>query len=89
MGNVSEKVAEMNTVYSPDLIIMDARKCFINGGPTKSEIRESGFVLASDSRIAIDIEEVKIIQSFDGNSLGGLEPEEMTQIRLAKELGIK
>jgi len=89
-GNkVPEKVAEMNTIYKPDLVLMDARKCFINGGPSEGEIREPCLVLASESRVAIDIEEVKIIQSFEGNSLMGLKPEELRQIKYAKELGIE
>jgi uncharacterized protein (DUF362 family) len=90
MGNeVPEKVAEMNTVYRPDLVIMDARNCFINGGPGKGEVREPGLLLASEGRVAIDIEEIKIIQSFEGNSLVGLKPEEARQIKYAQKLGIE
>ena len=88
MGKVQEKIAEMNTIYQPDLVIMDGRKCFISGGPTKGVVREPGLVLASKSRVAIDIEEVKIIQSFEGNSLAGKIPTEITQIKYARELGI-
>jgi len=87
-GRVQEKIAEMNTVYKPDLVIMDARKCFINGGPSKGEIHSPGFILASESRIAIDIEEIKIIQSFEGNSLIGKNPEDIVQIKWAKKMGI-
>ncbi len=88
LGRVSEKVAEMNLIYRPDLIIMDARKCFITGGPSKGEIREPGLILASESRTDLDLEEVKIIQSYQGNALEGKKPEDLTQIRYAKELGI-
>ena len=90
IGNkVQEKVAEMNTIYKPDLVIMDARKCFISGGPAKGEMREPGLILASENRVAIDIEEVKIIQGYEGNSLPGIKPEELRQIKYAKELGIE
>lgn len=88
MGRVQEKIAEINTIYKPNLIIMDARKCFINGGPSKGEIRKPGLILASESRIAIDIEEIKIIQSFEGNSLIGKNPEDMAQIKWAKKMGV-
>ena len=88
MGHVSEKVAEMNTIYAPDLIIMDARKCFITGGPSKGTVREPGIVLASTSRVDIDIEEVRVIQSFEGNSLAGRKIEDLPQIKRAKELQI-
>jgi hypothetical protein len=42
-------------------------------------------ILASTSRLGIDIEGIKIIQSFKNNSLAGIIPEELTQIKLAKE----
>jgi len=86
--NLQEKVAELNTPFKPDLIIMDARKCFINEGPSKGEVREPGLILASDDRIAIDVEGIKIIQSFKGNSLKNLDPWEIPQIKRAIELGI-
>lgn len=89
MGKVSEKVAEMNLIYKPDLVIMDARKCFIKGGPSKGEVREPNKIIVSESRILIDVEEVKIIQGYSGNSLAGKSPKKLTQIKLAMELGIE
>lgn len=89
LGKVSEKVVEMNLLYQPDLVIMDARKCFITGGPSRGEVREPKLILASESRVAIDIEEVKTIQAYEGNSLADKEAEELTQIKYARELGIK
>ncbi|MBU0976318.1 MAG: DUF362 domain-containing protein [Patescibacteria group bacterium] len=88
MGKVQEKIAELNTFFTPDLVIMDARKCFINKGPSDGEIREPNLVLASTSRVEVDIEGVGIIQGFEGNSLGGVKPEELPQIKRAMELGI-
>ena len=88
MGNIQEKIAELNTLIHPDLIIMDARKCFINKGPAKGEVREPNLILASTDRVAIDTEGIKIIQSFEGNSLGGINPLELPQIKRALELGI-
>lgn len=86
--HMEEKVAELNLVFRPDLIIMDGRKCFISGGPTKGELREPKVILASTSRVAIDLEEVKIIQSFPGNNLANIDPEDLIQIKHAKEIGI-
>jgi len=88
-NHLNEKIAELNTVINPDLIIMDGRKCFINRGPSEGEIAEPGLILASENRVAIDIEGIKIIQGYDGNSLSGLQPEDLGQIKTAKELGIK
>jgi len=58
-------------------------------GPSEGMLAEPGLILASESRMAIDIEEIKTIQSFEGNSLSGIEPEEILQIKRARELGIK
>src|SRR3989338_8929633 len=87
-GHLKEKIAELNSVINPDLIIMDGRKCFINKGPSEGELVEPNLILASESRLAIDLEEIKIIQSFAGNSLAGIRPEDLGQIKRAQELGI-
>jgi len=86
--HIQEKIAELNKIIHPDLIIMDARKCFINKGPDKGEIREPNLILASKNRVAIDVEGIKIIQNYKGNSLKGINPWEMPQIKKAKEYGI-
>jgi hypothetical protein len=71
MGHIGEKIAELNTLVAPDLILTDGRKCCISGGPTAGECREPGLVLASGDRIAIDVEGLRILQSYAGNSLAG------------------
>ena len=82
-----EKIAELNTVIKPDLIILDARKCFVRGGPFSGEVAEPNLILASNDRIALDVEGIKIIQSFPRNNLRR-KPWEYTQIKRATELGI-
>jgi uncharacterized protein (DUF362 family) len=86
--HLQEKVAELNKVINPNLVIMDARKCFITRGPAEGELREPGLILASTDRVAADVEGMKIIQSFKGNSLAGIDPWELPQIKRAVELKI-
>lgn len=88
LSNIQEKIAELNTLVKPTLIIMDARKCFINKGPSSGEVREPNLILASTDRVAIDVEGIKIIQEFKGNSLAGVNPWELPQIKRAVELKI-
>lgn len=88
MRHLQEKIAELNKIIHPDLIIMDARKCFINRGPDKGEVANPNLILASKDRVAIDVEGIKIIQGFKGNSLKDLNPLEITQIKKSKEFGI-
>ncbi len=86
--NLQEKIAELNKIINPDLIIMDARKCFIKKGPAEGELREPKLILTSTDRVAIDIEGVKIIQEFKGNSLKDIDPYQIPQIKRAIEMGI-
>lgn len=88
MRNIQEKIAELSSLFSPDLVIMDARKCFINRGPSEGDLGEPNLILASTDRVAIDVEGIKIIKSFKGNSLSGIDPLDLPQIKRALELGI-
>jgi uncharacterized protein (DUF362 family) len=88
LSHLQEKIAELNALFNVDLIIMDARKCFINRGPAEGEVREPNLILVSDDRIAIDVEGIKIIQSFKGNSLKNIDPWQLPQIKRAIELNL-
>ncbi|KPJ54565.1 hypothetical protein AMJ47_04110 [Parcubacteria bacterium DG_72] len=85
---LQEKIAELNKIIKPDLVIMDARKCFISKGPSSGRLVEPDLILASKDRVAIDIEGVKIIQSYKGNSLKNIKPQDILQIKKALELKI-
>lgn len=87
LWRLSEKLAELNLAIAPDLIIIDGRRCFISGGPSSGELREPNLILASGDRIAIDVEGLKVIQSYPGHSLKK-GPWELTMIRRALELGL-
>jgi uncharacterized protein (DUF362 family) len=86
--HLCEKLAELQLVLKPDLIIMDARKVFITGGPAKGEMQEPNFILASGNQVAIDVEGVKILQGYAGNKLEGKSVWDLTQIKHAVELGL-
>ena len=88
LRHLQEKIAELNKIIDPNLVIMDSRKCFINKGPSEGELRAPELILASEDRISIDIEGIKIIQSYEGNSLAGINPENLRQIEFAKEIGL-
>jgi len=85
---LQEKIAELNKIINPALVIMDARKCFISGGPAEGKIAEPNLIMASDDRVAIDVEGIKIIQGFEGNSLSGIDPWDLPQIKKAATAGV-
>ena len=67
---------------------MDARKCFVSGGPESGEVKEPNLILASTDRIAIDIEGLKILKSYPAKNKLDLPLWEIPQIKRAVELGL-
>ncbi|MDH7563762.1 MAG: DUF362 domain-containing protein [Candidatus Bathyarchaeota archaeon] len=87
MRNLQQKLAELMLVVKPDLVIMDARKVFITGGPARGELRTPNLILASGDQVAIDVEGVKVLQSYPDSSLR-TDVWNLTQIKHAVDLGI-
>ena len=91
-GKVDEpmylKMIELSLPVGPDLIIMDGRKSFVTGGPDNGEVVEPNIILASGDRIAIDVEGVKILQSYPRENLIQAPVWEMPIIRRAIELDL-
>jgi uncharacterized protein (DUF362 family) len=87
LRHLKEKLVDLNLVVHPNLIIMDGRKCFITGGPFSGEVRNPNLILASGDRVAMDVEAIKIIESFEGSNLRK-NPWSYTQIQRATALGL-
>ncbi len=84
-----QMIAEINTAYSPDLIVLDGVEAFVDGGPAHGTMVEAGVILAGNDRVAIDAVGVAILR------LLGTTPEvsrgaifEQDQIARAVELGL-
>jgi uncharacterized protein (DUF362 family) len=82
-------IAEINTAYKPDLIVLDGIQAFTNGGPDRGALADSHVILAGTDRIAIDAVGVALLRHF------GTTPEvsrgtifEQEQIARAVQLGI-
>ena len=66
--NLEAKIPDLASYFSPDLIVMDARTCFVEGGPASGVCSNPGLILASGDMVAIDVEGVRTIQRCDGNN---------------------
>ena len=84
-----QMIAEINTAYSPDLVVMDGVEAFVDGGPDRGTRVEAGVMLAATDRVATDAVGVAILR------LLGTTPEvsrgpvfEQDQIARAAELGL-
>ncbi len=81
-------IAEINASYPVDLVIVDAAKAFVDGGPDKGTEVEPGLMLASKDRVALDAAGVAILREFGASSLMKKPVFELDQIRRAAELGV-
>ena len=88
MRNLEPKIADLASYFNPDLIVMDARTCFVTGGPASGECSNQNLVLASGDMVSIDVEGVKILQSCNAQNKLGMDVWEIPQIKRAVELGI-
>jgi uncharacterized protein (DUF362 family) len=85
---LEEKIAELNKVYQPDLILMDGRKVFVTLGPEKGRVENSNLILAGTDRIAVDVEGVKILKSFRAKNKLDMPVWDLPQIKTAVDLNL-
>ncbi len=84
-----QMIAEINTAYAPDLVVMDGVEAFVDGGPHIGKRANADVILGGTDRIANDAVGVAILR------LLGTIPEvtkgkifEQDQIKRAAELGL-
>jgi uncharacterized protein (DUF362 family) len=84
-----QMIAEINTAYSPDLIVLDGVDAFVDGGPATGTRVKAEVIVAGSDRVAIDAVGVAILRSL------GTTPEvsrgtifQQDQIARAVELGL-
>lgn len=88
MGSLEEKVAELNLIWQPDLILMDGRKAFVAGGPEVGEMVEPGLILASGDLVALDLEALKTLKAYEAQNQLNLALLEFPQIATALKHGL-
>lgn len=88
-SNQRKMIAEINSAYTPALVVVDAVEAFVSGGPATGKRVQSEVVLAGTDRIALDAVGVAILRYF------GTTPEveqgrifEQEQIARAVSLGL-
>ena len=82
-------IAEVNTAYQPDLIVLDGLEAFVDGGPARGKRVDAQVILAGTDRVASDAVGVAILRYFGTTpavSQGSIFQQE--QIARAVELGL-
>jgi uncharacterized protein (DUF362 family) len=88
LRNLEQKIADIASYFIPDLIVMDARTCFITGGPASGMCSSPNIILASGDMVAIDVEGVRAIQCCNADNKLQMDVWEIPQIKHAVEIGI-
>lgn len=82
-------IAEINTTYQPDLVVLDGVEAFVERGPDKGKKVQSNVILAGTDRVALDVVGVALLRYFGTTpvvSHGAIFEQE--QIARAVELGL-
>ena len=87
-SNLEQKIAEISLCWQPDLIVMDGRKAFVSGGPDKGVLVEPGLILASGDLVAIDIEAMKVLLTYEAKNKLIADPWQSAQIATALKHGL-
>ncbi len=87
--SMRKMIAEINTAYSPCLIVLDGVDAFTDGGPDEGELKKGNVILAGDDRIAIDAVGVAILKELGSNKrIMSTKIFDHDQIKRAVELGL-
>jgi len=82
-------IAEINTAYSPKLIVMDGLEAFVDGGPSTGKKVAADVVIAGTDRVAVDAVGVAVLKELGSNdAIMGPKIFEQEQIKRAAELGL-
>jgi uncharacterized protein (DUF362 family) len=87
--DIRRMIAELNTGYRPDLIVLDGVSAFTDGGPSRGELKAGNVIIAGDDRVAVDAVGLAVLKELGANdaimSRGIFEQEQMAR---AVELGL-
>lgn len=87
--SMRKMIAEINQVYTPSLIVMDAIEAFVDGGPMTGTRKRADVIVAGTDRIAIDAVGLAILKNLGSNrAIMDTKIFEQEQIARAVELGL-
>jgi len=87
--SMRKMIAEINQVYAPSLIVLDAIEAFVDGGPMQGERKRADVIVAGTDRIAVDAVGLAILKDLGSNgAIMGKKIFEQEQISRAVELGL-
>ncbi len=80
-------IAEVNQLYAPAFVVMDAMEVFVDGGPESGETASPGIIAASRDRVALDATGLAVLRiNGAGYPLNQMAVFEQEQIKRVVEL---
>jgi uncharacterized protein (DUF362 family) len=65
--DIRRMIAELNTGYRPQLIVLDGIAAFTDGGPSRGELKAANVMIAGDDRVAVDAVGLAMLKSLGAN----------------------
>ena len=65
--DIRRMIAELNTGYKPQLVVLDGVTAFTNGGPSRGELNEAHVMIAGDDRVAVDAVGIAVLKQLGSN----------------------
>ncbi|MFA9453668.1 MAG: DUF362 domain-containing protein [Candidatus Aminicenantaceae bacterium] len=82
-------IAEINSVYQPELIVLDGIEAFVDKGPMEGPRKTANVFLAGRDRVAVDAVGVAVLKELGSNpAIMETKIFEQEQIKRAAELGL-
>jgi uncharacterized protein (DUF362 family) len=87
--DMRKMIAELNTGYTPKLIVLDGVAAFTDGGPSRGQMKPGNVMIAGRDRVAVDAVGVAMLKRLGANAaIMGRPIFEQEQIARAVELGL-
>lgn len=82
-------IAELNTGYKPQLIVLDGVSAFTDGGPSRGELKSGNVMIAGNDRVAVDAVGLAVLKELGATqAIMNRRIFEQEQIARAVELGL-
>ena len=65
--DIRRMIAELNTGYRPQLIVLDGVTAFTDGGPSRGELKNANVMIAGDDRVAVDAVGLAVLKAIGAN----------------------
>jgi uncharacterized protein (DUF362 family) len=86
---LKERLAEINLVVRPSLIVMDGREGFADGGPDSGDLVQTGFIAAGSDPVAVDALGLAQLRMKGANEkIAGRSVWEIPMMKRAVEIGL-